>query len=967
MSNTVLPLIPLRPAPPPAPPCGAPAVPELPPRDALASAVRELKSRLDAIVVAKADLVNGKVPAGQLPSYVDDVVEVAALPSSGESGKLYVVTGTNAVYRWSGSSFVEVSPSRDWSGELARKQDVIPDLEAIRSKANSALQAHQDISGKRDLTDLSVDRGKWLLVKPDGTQARLEKSDPQRDAWTGDGFTLAYETTEAYWGLVKTDASGAWVVDDSDDSPPDADKLKFLGSDGTSVYRLVRGSRLALDTEIPAVDDVVTRTSANPVKSSGIWGAIWGALTALPTGVASLYDWCVSRLAGKRGLDDLSYKRQDPSEGGWILHMDGSDVRLLPAGELTWTNTGSETDWTYNLKWLGQWHLAYVSGSGLATCVDQESQEDATELTLVSTSDYETVVATATAATVDDELALMSEVGKKQDALTAAQLAAANSGATAAKVATWDGYAAQIAAKASAADLRYRIAEAELTAKLPTGVTLAKDGAAVDHEFHVYSDHISILPDDIEKEVFSWDLDGTNGRDGADYGYDNLVLVQNGSVVQPSAVELTVFCALADRTVNVVNADGSTSIDIELPVAQEGHSRDFYLAVTCGSTAPTLNARVTLVNAKGEPPDLSLSTDSTTVLKFTEVNEAVADPASPAVFCVTGGANGGGSLDLSILADEFSEQATYEVGDIVQYQGELYMCEVAVETPGGWDSSDWTSAEPVLSSLMQVIRGKADSSALAAKAESTALAPAWISGHAYFKGDRVSYEGLLYECLSTVAGSTDPSADTTHWKLTDLAAPDATLDILSDGRLRVVAADGTPMWTQGYELASESAVALSCEKSNYYSFSAPAEFSASTAYAAGDQVTYTENDVTKVYQFNAAHAAGAWTGTDVDEAPIRQKFALPKAPSGVVGDFVLDIANTAAFEAEVVLDGVLGTDYDVIVEKGRALSDVLSIPAAADGVGALVELYFTMTAFGTAAKPAWRVVRLNVERQEVGS
>lgn len=46
-------------------------------------------------------------------------------------------------------------------------------------------------------------------------------------------------------------------------------------------------------------DDAVTRTSARAVKSSGIWGAIWGALAALPTGVASLYDWCVAQLAGK--------------------------------------------------------------------------------------------------------------------------------------------------------------------------------------------------------------------------------------------------------------------------------------------------------------------------------------------------------------------------------------------------------------------------------------------------------------------------------------------------------------------------------------------------------------------------------------------------------------------------------------------------------------------------------------------
>ena len=47
------------------------------------------------------------------------------------------------------------------------------------------------------------------------------------------------------------------------------------------------------------LDDAVTPTSANGVKSSGIWSAIWGALSALPTGFASLYDWVVDQLAQK--------------------------------------------------------------------------------------------------------------------------------------------------------------------------------------------------------------------------------------------------------------------------------------------------------------------------------------------------------------------------------------------------------------------------------------------------------------------------------------------------------------------------------------------------------------------------------------------------------------------------------------------------------------------------------------------
>ena len=46
---------------------------------------------------------DGKVPSDQLPSYVDDVVEVsteAGLPHPGESGKIYVTADTDLIYRW---------------------------------------------------------------------------------------------------------------------------------------------------------------------------------------------------------------------------------------------------------------------------------------------------------------------------------------------------------------------------------------------------------------------------------------------------------------------------------------------------------------------------------------------------------------------------------------------------------------------------------------------------------------------------------------------------------------------------------------------------------------------------------------------------------------------------------------------------------------------------------------------------
>jgi hypothetical protein len=61
-----------------------------------------------------ATLVGGTVPSSQLPSYVDDVLEFSTLsgfPTTGESGKIYTAIATNKIYRWSGSTYIEISPS----------------------------------------------------------------------------------------------------------------------------------------------------------------------------------------------------------------------------------------------------------------------------------------------------------------------------------------------------------------------------------------------------------------------------------------------------------------------------------------------------------------------------------------------------------------------------------------------------------------------------------------------------------------------------------------------------------------------------------------------------------------------------------------------------------------------------------------------------------------------------------------
>jgi hypothetical protein len=79
------------------------------------SSVTGLQDAIDGKQAAGtyATLVNGTVPSSQLPSYVDDVIEYANLAAFTEqsTGKIYVARDTGKIYRWSGSTYVEISPS----------------------------------------------------------------------------------------------------------------------------------------------------------------------------------------------------------------------------------------------------------------------------------------------------------------------------------------------------------------------------------------------------------------------------------------------------------------------------------------------------------------------------------------------------------------------------------------------------------------------------------------------------------------------------------------------------------------------------------------------------------------------------------------------------------------------------------------------------------------------------------------
>jgi hypothetical protein len=115
---------------------------------------------------------DGKVPSNQLPSYVDDVVEVAnfaALPVTGETGKIYITLDNNKVYRWTGSIYVEIAANNAVWGAITGTLSNQTDLQtALNLKANDNAVVHlagtETISGVKTFTTSNLFTGANLFT-----------------------------------------------------------------------------------------------------------------------------------------------------------------------------------------------------------------------------------------------------------------------------------------------------------------------------------------------------------------------------------------------------------------------------------------------------------------------------------------------------------------------------------------------------------------------------------------------------------------------------------------------------------------------------------------------------------------------------------------------------------------------------------------------------------------------------------
>ena len=122
--------------------------------------INDSKGAVNGIATLDGD---GTVPASQLPSYVDDVLEfanLASFPATGETGKIYIAIDTGFSYRWTGTIYVDITSKVD----------------SVNGKSGVVTLNAVDIPYDKTGTDYIGAEVKAILVEVNGRMIALEAS-----------------------------------------------------------------------------------------------------------------------------------------------------------------------------------------------------------------------------------------------------------------------------------------------------------------------------------------------------------------------------------------------------------------------------------------------------------------------------------------------------------------------------------------------------------------------------------------------------------------------------------------------------------------------------------------------------------------------------------------------------------------------------------------------------------------------
>src|SRR5574344_340051 len=282
---------------------------------------------------------NGTVPSTQLPSFVDDIIEVSSyanLPTTGETGKIYVTLDTNLTYRWSGTVWTEVSKSlalgetssTAYSGDKGKS--VRDDLDSHTSNKSNP---HSVSATQIPITGYSVGSD-TVISSSDTVLTAIEKLQGQKDIQIKP-FSFENEIAAANAGLVFPVSLGEYHRNENLD-----DLLKKNGA--FEEFGLIRNSgdndivRIDADPKLHFLRDVQERRdNAKYFYSSYYSGnknkghSNFPVLYTLTTDARSDLAHCIFGKDPERRADEIKFLHTLP-KADLHCHLGG----VLDAGEL---------------------------------------------------------------------------------------------------------------------------------------------------------------------------------------------------------------------------------------------------------------------------------------------------------------------------------------------------------------------------------------------------------------------------------------------------------------------------------------------------------------------------------------------------------------------------------------------------------------------------------------------------------
>lgn len=253
-----------------------------------------------------AKITSGTFDAARLPSYVDDVLEYAALasfPATGETGKIYVALDTNKTYRWSGSAYIYITSGAVDS--VAGKTGVVTLVKADVGLGNVENTAISTWAGTANITTLgTITTGTWNATtisiakggtgSTDATTARTNLGvaiGSNVQAWDADLDAIAALAGTS--GFLKKTAANTWTLDTSTyltgiTSGQVTTALGFTPYNATnpSGYTTNTGTVTSVGMTVPTGLSV----SGTPVTGSGTLAITLTAGYSIPT-TASQTNW----------------------------------------------------------------------------------------------------------------------------------------------------------------------------------------------------------------------------------------------------------------------------------------------------------------------------------------------------------------------------------------------------------------------------------------------------------------------------------------------------------------------------------------------------------------------------------------------------------------------------------------------------------------------------------------------------